>query len=112
MLSLRYVTFLFLIAAGPTRPNYPAVVKKAAAMVTDLEAQRLAAARGLQIMNVTWEDTGRYKGSAVGPNISDMTIQVATEGELGRLDVTTMPVIRMVVSASPNQYQAASAFST
>ncbi|MGB3312503.1 MAG: hypothetical protein WBG32_17860 [Nodosilinea sp.] len=26
--------------------------------------------------NVTWEDTGRFYGSAVGPNISDMTIVV------------------------------------
>jgi hypothetical protein len=30
----------------------------------------------LQILNLTWEDTARFKGSAVGPNISDMTIQV------------------------------------
>ena len=27
-------------------------------------------------MNVTWEDTGRSAFSCVGPNISDMTLQV------------------------------------
>ncbi len=29
---------------------------------------------GLDIMNVTWEDTGRSAFSCVGPNISDMTL--------------------------------------
>ena len=33
-------------------------------------------ARGLQFVNVLWEDTGRYQGSSVGPNISDVTIEV------------------------------------
>lgn len=75
--------------------NYPQVVRDAAGMVGDSKAQRLAAARGLAISSVTWEDTGRYKGSAVGPNISDMTIQVATPADgAGRMDITTMPVIR------------------
>ena len=45
-------------------------------MVWDDGAQRLASANGLSLVNVTWEDTGRYSGSAVGPNISDMTIGV------------------------------------
>jgi hypothetical protein len=40
------------------------------------DAQRLAARHGLHVLNLTWEDTGCFKGSAVGPNISDMTIQV------------------------------------
>lgn len=74
---------------------YRHVVKETAEMVTDDDAQRLAKARGLAINNITWEDTGRYKDSAVGPNISDMSIQVATKipGQVG-LDVATMPVIR------------------
>ena len=29
-----------------------------------------------QLLNVLWEDTGRWEGSAVGPNISDVTIEV------------------------------------
>lgn len=31
---------------------------------------------GLDIVNVTWEDTARTPGSCWGPNISDMTLQV------------------------------------
>lgn len=48
---------------------------------------------GLDVVHVTWEDTARYKGSAVGPNISDMTIQVQSVVR-GRPCLTCMPVIR------------------
>ena len=41
---------------------------------------------GLNATKVTWEDTGRSKGSCWGPNISDMTL-VTKDG-------TLMPVIR------------------
>ena len=59
-------------------------------MVWDSRAQSLAGKYGLNVMNVTWEDTGRYKGSSVGPNISDMTIGVRdAHGALH-----PMPVIR------------------
>jgi hypothetical protein len=46
--------------------------------------------QGLNVVNVTWEDTGRSKGSSVGPNISDMTIGVRD----GRGLLHPMPVIR------------------
>ncbi len=69
--------------------SYGQVVYETSEMVQDATAQRLASNHGLQVLNVTWEDTGRYKNSSVGPNISDMTIQVEHEGSL-----TTMPVIR------------------
>jgi hypothetical protein len=45
-------------------------------MVWQQEAQSLAQQNGLSLVNVTWEDTGRSKGSVWGPNISDMTIGV------------------------------------
>jgi hypothetical protein len=83
------------VALPPRRDDYAAVVRRTAAMTQDDEARRLAAARGLHIVNVTWEDTGRFKGSAVGPNISDMTIQVRhTDPGDGRTRLTCMPVIR------------------
>ncbi|MBX7223546.1 MAG: hypothetical protein K1Y36_26770 [Blastocatellia bacterium] len=70
-------------------------MQKTATMVSDGSAQQLANELGLNILNVTWEDTGRYKGSSVGPNISDMTIQVANrDPKTERLNVTCMPVIR------------------
>lgn len=58
-------------------------------MAQDGQARQLADDRGLDILNLTWEDTGRYKNSSVGPNISDMTIQVND----GR-KAWCMPVIR------------------
>jgi hypothetical protein len=74
---------------------YCQAVAKTAAMVSDPEARQLADRYGLDILALTWEDTGRYKNSAVGPNISDMTIQVAArDPRTERLSVTCMPVIR------------------
>src|SRR5687767_13380284 len=75
------------------RPNQDAghaeVIKRTAEMVRMSDARACAKKHGLEILDLTWEDTGRFKGSCVGPNISDMTIQVAHEGK-----VTCMPVIR------------------
>ena len=74
---------------------YRDVITKTAAMVGDREAQSLARKYGLQILNVTWEDTGRYKNSAVGPNISDMTIQVQhMDPRSEKFTLYCMPVIR------------------
>jgi hypothetical protein len=64
-------------------------------MVWDENAVRLANEYGLDILNVTWEDTGRFYGSSVGPNISDVTIQVQTYNPVSEAyDLTLMPVIR------------------
>ncbi|HEY8379714.1 MAG TPA: hypothetical protein VIK91_24645, partial [Nannocystis sp.] len=59
--------------------------------VHDPDARALVERHGLSITSLTWEDTARDKGSAYGPNISDMTIQVRAR-ETGAL--TCMPVIR------------------
>jgi hypothetical protein len=76
-------------------PTYLAAIQKTAAMVADSQAQSLAAEYGLNIINVTWEDTGRYYNSAVGPNISDVTIQVQHQDPAsGGFGLTLMPVIR------------------
>lgn len=76
-------------------PAYLAAIQNTAAMVTNEQAQGLAAQYGLNIVNVTWEDTGRYHNSAVGPNISDMTIQVQQpDPATGDYGLTLMPVIR------------------
>ena len=75
--------------------RYSNVIQKTASMVSNSAAQRLADNFGLDILNVTWEDTGRYKNSAVGPNISDMTIQVQQrDPETGQYNLSLMPVIR------------------
>lgn len=74
-------------------PSYVQVVNQTAAMVSNAEAQRLARAKGMQILNVMWEDTGRWKGSSVGPNISDVTIEVHAQQGQG-WHRALMPVIR------------------
>jgi len=63
-------------------------------MVGDQQAQGLAGRHGLQMVNVMWEDTGRYLGSSVGPNISDVTIEVEAEGPGMGKQQFLMPVMR------------------
>ncbi|MCH7728250.1 MAG: hypothetical protein IH991_17495, partial [Planctomycetes bacterium] len=42
-----------------------------------------------------WEDTARFDNSAVGPNISDMTIQVQHKiASSDEFELSCMPVIR------------------
>ena len=75
-------------------PGYLGVIQKTVSMVRNPEAQTLAQKFGLNILDVTWEDTGRFKNSAVGPNISDMTIQVQHKNPDDRYSLHLMPVIR------------------
>lgn len=77
------------VTVSSNDPRYARAIAGTASMVHDAAARSLAKKHGLEILDLTWEDTGRYKGSCVGPNISDMTIQVQHEGK-----VTCMPVIR------------------
>lgn len=80
--------------AKETDSGYLETVRRTANMVSDGHLRQLAAQYGLDLVNVTWEDTGRYKGSCVGPNISDMTLQVQTENSKGQYNLTCLPVIR------------------
>ena len=76
-------------------PEYIQAIENTAAMVWDDQAISLAHEYGLNIVNVTWEDTGRYYGSSVGPNISDVTIQVQhLDPQSREYALTLMPVIR------------------
>ncbi len=64
-------------------------------MVFDSNAQNLVTAMGLNLLNLTWEDTGRYLDSSVGPNISDMTIQVGLKDPVTEyFELFLMPIIR------------------
>ncbi len=74
--------------------HYAKGIRRAAEMPRNDDAQKIATEFGLNILDLTWEDTGRYKDSAVGPNISDMTIQVSRNKGKGALEVTCMPVVR------------------
>ncbi len=71
------------------------VIARVAAMVHDPAVQRLAAAYGLRCVNVMWEDCARYMGSSVGPNISDLSLQVQHVAvRSDRRLATLLPVIR------------------
>lgn len=74
------------------KPTYAEIVASVAGMVYDGEAQGLVADKGLQVLNVMWEDTGRWEGSSVGPNISDVTIEVEADPKTHARYL--MPVIR------------------
>lgn len=75
--------------------EYGQVIERTKSMIRDPGAQRLAGSRNLQILDITWEDTGRYDNSSVGPNISDMTIQVEhKDPRSGQAQLHLMPVIR------------------
>jgi hypothetical protein len=81
--------------AAKAGPAYAEVVAKVAGMVSDPRATAGASRRGLAVQNVNWEDTGRAEGSALGPNISDLTLQVRyRETAGGPPRSALMPVIR------------------
>lgn len=85
------------LALGPVplplqrRQTLDDTISKAESMVWDPQVTALAAQHGLSVLNVTWEDTGRSKGSVWGPNISDMTIGVRDSAGL----LHPMPVFRL-----------------
>lgn len=75
--------------------DYRQVIEQTRSMIYDQSSQTLADRWGLDILDVTWEDTGRYDNSAVGPNISDMTIQIQQQNpDTGEHSLHLMPVIR------------------
>ncbi len=95
MTALAALAAAVLAAQAPITPpdGYASIVDRVAHMVSDGRAQGLASRHGLQLLNVLWEDTGRWQGSSVGPNISDVTIEVASGDGAGR-KLALMPVLR------------------
>lgn len=74
-------------------PDYQAVIDRVVAMPHDGALKQRARRMGLDVINLTWEDTGRHYGSSVGPNISDLTLQVRRTVN-GRVQSHLLPVIR------------------
>lgn len=69
------------------------VIARVAGMVRDPALARLARNHGLHPVNVMWEDCARYLGSSVGPNISDLTLQVQHATSDGRA-AALLPALR------------------
>lgn len=77
------------------RPHaFQETIARVVAMPQDHDLQRRVQAHGLNLVNVMWEDTGRFQGSSVGPNISDLTLQVREPAGRGRFRTHLLPVIR------------------
>ena len=74
-------------------PSFSDTIARVVAMPSDAALQQRAQALGLNVVNVMWEDTGRFQGSSVGPNISDLTLQVR-EQVAGGFRTHMLPVIR------------------
>lgn len=83
-------------APKPVDPQraYERVVRSVANMVDSDRAYNLTSAYKLQLLNVLWEDTGRWEGSSVGPNISDVTIEVEGYKNGKKSRSYLMPVMR------------------
>lgn len=80
---------------GGSDRSYLQVINETMGMISNSQARSMAGQYGLNILDITWEDTGRFKNSAVGPNISDMTIQVQQyHPETKDYSLHLMPVIR------------------
>jgi hypothetical protein len=74
--------------------EYQRTIDKVATMVSDADLVQRVSRRRLAVVNVNYEDTGRAQGSSVGPNITDLTLQVRRRDEDGRFVSALMPVIR------------------
>lgn len=78
----------------PPVPTYSEVIDRVVSMPGDPDLLARAGRHGLDVINVTWEDTGRYEGSSVGPNISDLTLQVREPLGAGTDRTHLLPVLR------------------
>jgi hypothetical protein len=74
--------------------EYQRVIAKVAGMVSDPDLSSRVRRRQLALVNVAYEDTGRAQGSVLGPNISDLTLQVRRRDPNGQFESSIMPVIR------------------
>jgi hypothetical protein len=94
--SLLTPAFAQPLQIKPVDPNrgYERTVQKVANMVEDERAYSLTSAYKLNLLNVLWEDTGRWEGSSVGPNISDVTIEVEGFRKGKQARTYLMPVMR------------------
>jgi len=95
MTELVLAALLGLAGRPAWNDDYTTVVNRVANMTWDSEINEMVSQYGLNVVNVTWEDTGRYYSSCWGPNISDFTIQVHhSDPVTGDTLLTCMPVIR------------------
>ncbi len=74
--------------------DFANTIDRVSNMVYDGDLEQRAKSRGLDIVNIAWEDTGRAVGSSLGPNITDLTLQVRRRLWNGEWADALMPVLR------------------
>lgn len=86
------------MARPPLSPEaaklFSATIREVVRMTRDRPLQRKARAHKMRLVNLTWEDTGRWLGSSVGPNISDLTLEVIERRPKRRPRTHLLPVLR------------------
>lgn len=82
------------VREAPREPTFIEVITRVCSLPGDPRVIDLAFDHGLSVMSVAWEDTGRSHGSAMGPNISDVTIEVYDDATGRRPEPHLLPVIR------------------
>jgi hypothetical protein len=80
-------------AWGVRHQPFAEVIQQVVQMPFDQNLQTRTNRYGLNVVNLMWEDTGRFEGSSIGPNISDLTLQVREEVQ-GGIRTHLLPVIR------------------
>ncbi len=78
----------------PPAPSFSEIIARVTGMSSDYGLLQRANRYGLDIVDLTWEDTGRNVGSSVGPNISDLTLQVREPLGRGEGRTHLLPVLR------------------
>jgi len=78
---------------GSDNEAFESALRLVTNMPTNTSLRSRASERGLDVLNVLWEDTARSGGSAYGPNISDVTLQVLS-GEGDDRQAHLLPVLR------------------
>lgn len=78
---------------GVREKPYSEVIAQVESMPNNADLQQRCQRLGLGVINVMWEDTGRAGGSSIGPNISDLTLQVRQQLD-GGVQTHLLPVIR------------------
>ncbi|MBX7192945.1 MAG: hypothetical protein K1X94_12845 [Sandaracinaceae bacterium] len=80
-------------------PSLHDAIRQVVRMPADRALNRAARSHRMRIQSLSWEDTGRYAGSSVGPNISDLTLEVferlpPTRSGRARQRTYLLPVLR------------------
>ena len=78
----------------PKAPKFEQVVTRTLDLVNDQTVGTAAKKNDMGMVNVMWEDTHRFDGSAGGRNITDMTLAIQQEGKRGDSKVSLLPVLR------------------